>query len=177
VAVTETFWGAPDQGSGGEGRVPGGRIVNLADEVCALPNPDRERPTACSAYPWLHSGLAASRFSVAAFLSVSPVPDRFSAGQWRYRPGCPPLLEDAVARLVCETVTRLPVGDHDLFVGRILESEAGLGRALVFHDGLFGGANSAAPGRGTGPPAASVERAGPYRFSAMTRPSAFMKTR
>lgn len=37
MAIAGTLWRAPDRGSGGS-RVLGGRIVKLADAVCALPN-------------------------------------------------------------------------------------------------------------------------------------------
>jgi len=49
-----------------------------------------------------------------------------------------PVLDDVLARLTLALISHFPVGDHELVIGRVIETEqvAG-GRPLVHHDGKF----------------------------------------
>jgi flavin reductase (DIM6/NTAB) family NADH-FMN oxidoreductase RutF len=50
-----------------------------------------------------------------------------------------PIVDGALAELVCSRHARYDAGDHTILVGRVLESRAGTGRPLVHYARTFGG--------------------------------------
>jgi 3-hydroxy-9,10-secoandrosta-1,3,5(10)-triene-9,17-dione monooxygenase reductase component len=65
--------------------------------------------------------------------------DRFTGLDWELTPGGVPLLEDALATLVCEIVAEHPTGDHWIVVGRVDDLHVSpIGDPLVFFAGAFG---------------------------------------
>lgn len=68
---------------------------------------------------------------------ASPVHDRFAEGDWRSGHGGTPVLAGCCATLECATERELSLGDHVLFVGRVLVlAEAPL-PPLVFQSGHY----------------------------------------
>lgn len=68
---------------------------------------------------------------------ASPVHDRFAEGDWRKGHGGAPVLAGCCATLECATERELSLGDHVLFVGRVLAlAEAPL-PPLVFQGGHY----------------------------------------
>jgi flavin reductase (DIM6/NTAB) family NADH-FMN oxidoreductase RutF len=49
-----------------------------------------------------------------------------------------PVLEAALAWVDCRVTETLPVGDHTVFVGEVLEADAREGRPLVYYRGGYG---------------------------------------
>lgn len=72
---------------------------------------------------------------------------KFGAGtRWHRGALGLPVLDDVLAWLVLAPVSRLPVGDHALVIGQVIEARHTVGRApLVHHDGEF--VQLAAPAR------------------------------
>jgi flavin reductase (DIM6/NTAB) family NADH-FMN oxidoreductase RutF len=66
--------------------------------------------------------------------------DRFAEPtRWSAGPAGEPLLDGAVARLLCEWYTTHPVGDHWLIVGRVTGVQLGeADTPLLYHRGTFG---------------------------------------
>jgi 3-hydroxy-9,10-secoandrosta-1,3,5(10)-triene-9,17-dione monooxygenase reductase component len=65
--------------------------------------------------------------------------DRFEGQAWRLSPGGSPILENAIAWVDCLAETLVPLGDHELVVGRV--TDLGLGREadpLLFFGKRFG---------------------------------------
>ncbi|QEU96034.1 flavin reductase family protein [Streptomyces kanamyceticus] len=65
--------------------------------------------------------------------------DRFGAPtRWREGPEGVPVLDGALAWLVCRIVARVPAGDHCIVLAEVVEGDtAGEGRPLVYHQGRF----------------------------------------
>ncbi|MCF3120323.1 MULTISPECIES: flavin reductase family protein [Streptomyces] len=65
--------------------------------------------------------------------------DRFGAPtRWREGPEGVPVLDGALAWLVCRIVARVPAGDHRLVLAEVVEGDpAGEGRPLLYHQGRF----------------------------------------
>jgi flavin reductase (DIM6/NTAB) family NADH-FMN oxidoreductase RutF len=63
---------------------------------------------------------------------------------------------DALATMRCDLEKLVPVGDHDLAIGRVLDFRYAAGEPLVFHHGRFG---SLEPSFGTEPVLSEVLRA------------------
>jgi flavin reductase (DIM6/NTAB) family NADH-FMN oxidoreductase RutF len=83
------------------------------------------------------SVLSADQEGVARRLA-SREPDRFAALAWRSTGDGAVLLEEASAWLECTVEARLPAGDHDIVLLRVVELEADHGVApLVFHASRF----------------------------------------
>ncbi len=68
---------------------------------------------------------------------ASPVPDRFAEGRWRDGQGGSPVLEGACAVFECATEAELPMGDHLLFVGRVLALHETPVAPLLFRSGHY----------------------------------------
>lgn len=61
-----------------------------------------------------------------------------SETRWHHGPFGLPVLQGVMAWLVVEPVSRTPVGDHALTVGRVVQARRAVGRRpLVHHDGRF----------------------------------------
>lgn len=66
--------------------------------------------------------------------------DRFAGVDWELGPGGTPLLTDALATLVCETVAEHPAGDHWIVVGLVENIRISpVDDPLVFFVGAFSG--------------------------------------
>jgi flavin reductase (DIM6/NTAB) family NADH-FMN oxidoreductase RutF len=65
--------------------------------------------------------------------------DRFGpATEWRTGPLGLPLLEGATVHLICATTSLVPVGDHELVVGRVLQADLNQAAPpLLHHRGQF----------------------------------------
>jgi flavin reductase (DIM6/NTAB) family NADH-FMN oxidoreductase RutF len=59
------------------------------------------------------------------------------ATRWRRGAFDLPVLEDVLAWLALVPVSRMPVGDHALIVGRVVEAGHVAGEPLVHHNGAF----------------------------------------
>ena len=68
---------------------------------------------------------------------ASPVTDRFAEGEWRAGLGGSPVLAGCCATLECATEAELPMGDHVLFVGRVLSVEQTDRAPLLFQSGRY----------------------------------------
>ncbi|MCU0927949.1 MAG: flavin reductase family protein [Burkholderiaceae bacterium] len=68
---------------------------------------------------------------------ASSAPDRFAEGVWHDGTGGAPLLVGAAAVFECETVSHQDVGDHVLFIGRVLRLADAALPPLVFHGGRY----------------------------------------
>jgi flavin reductase (DIM6/NTAB) family NADH-FMN oxidoreductase RutF len=69
---------------------------------------------------------------------ASGLSDRFEGIGWHAGPSGEILLEGALAHLWCESVTRVPAGDHTLFIGKVIGGEAAEhGRPLLYYRGGY----------------------------------------
>lgn len=68
---------------------------------------------------------------------ASPVPDRFAEGDWAVGEGGAPVLQGACASFECVTEQALALGDHVLFVGRVLRLTELAVPPLVFQAGHY----------------------------------------
>ncbi|HSV81408.1 MAG TPA: flavin reductase family protein [Ramlibacter sp.] len=64
-------------------------------------------------------------------------PDKFVGVAVREAPEGLPVIDGALATLVCATNQYAPAGDHLLFIGRVLRMDRRDGEPLVFHGGRF----------------------------------------
>ena len=60
--------------------------------------------------------------------------NRFAGLAWHLGQAGLPVLDDALAHLLCRTHRRIELGDHLVIVGEVVSHEAGTGEPLVFHD-------------------------------------------
>jgi 3-hydroxy-9,10-secoandrosta-1,3,5(10)-triene-9,17-dione monooxygenase reductase component len=66
--------------------------------------------------------------------------DRFAALAWSLNRSGQPVLDEAIAWLDCEVANVFPGGDHEIVLGRVLNTrERADGAPLVFHRGAFVG--------------------------------------
>lgn len=96
--------------------------------------------------PTLPAFLAAPHFAVNVLAEAqvelsrrfaSPLPDKFAEGLWSEGLGGAPVLAGCAAVFECEQLSSQAVGDHVLFIGRVLAvSEAPL-TPLVFQAGHY----------------------------------------
>lgn len=68
---------------------------------------------------------------------ASPVPDRFAGVDWAAGEGGAPVLADCAAVFQCASDKHLPMGDHMLFVGRVLRAAEAALAPLVFQAGHY----------------------------------------
>lgn len=75
----------------------------------------------------------------AAFADPMRHDERFKVGPWRLDDGLP-VLDDAVANLLCRVEATLPFATHTIVVGVVEKVSLGTGdRPLLYHDGRYGG--------------------------------------
>jgi flavin reductase (DIM6/NTAB) family NADH-FMN oxidoreductase RutF len=65
--------------------------------------------------------------------------DKFSDATWEPGPFGAPLLEGALARLVCQRDAVVDGGDHSILIGRVIEVEFSGGRPLLYWMGGYRG--------------------------------------
>jgi flavin reductase (DIM6/NTAB) family NADH-FMN oxidoreductase RutF len=63
--------------------------------------------------------------------------ERFEVGAWD-RTGNAPILRDALASLICQTVDHMEAGTHTIFVGRPVNVQVGEGAPLLYHAAGYG---------------------------------------
>jgi flavin reductase (DIM6/NTAB) family NADH-FMN oxidoreductase RutF len=83
------------------------------------------------------SVLAAGQLGLARHFALS-APERFAGVAHHEGLGGCPLVDAAIAWFECETVSVQELGDHLLFIGRVLRCARVPGVPLVFHHGDFG---------------------------------------
>lgn len=98
------------------------------------------------ASPSLQAFRASSHFAVNVLAEeqldlsrrfASPHADRFGQGQWRPGLGQAPVLAGSLAVFECAVQNIMPVGDHVLFVGRVLRLVQRAGAPLLFAGGQY----------------------------------------
>jgi flavin reductase (DIM6/NTAB) family NADH-FMN oxidoreductase RutF len=65
--------------------------------------------------------------------------DKFSLTDWTPGPFGAPLMDGALARLVCERERVVDGGDHSILIGRVVEAELSGGRPLLYWMGGYRG--------------------------------------
>lgn len=68
---------------------------------------------------------------------AAPSRDKFEGVDWTPGVHGVPVLTNAVATLECETEKRIVSGDHEIFIGRVVQVDASDGAPLIFHRGTF----------------------------------------
>ncbi len=68
---------------------------------------------------------------------ATPSEDKFRDVSWRSGEFGSPVLMDALATLECRTEDRIRSGDHEIFIGRVLQIDQKEGDPLIFHRGSF----------------------------------------
>ncbi len=71
------------------------------------------------------------------FASKLPEREKFAGVPWRLHEGAP-VLEEALAWLVCELQETHAGGDHTICVGTVVDMHHGPGRPLVWYQGRYG---------------------------------------
>lgn len=66
-----------------------------------------------------------------------PSDDKFAGIDWRAGHHGVPVLGNAVATLECETDQRILSGDHEIFIGRVIQVDYRDADPLIFHRGKF----------------------------------------
>ena len=66
-----------------------------------------------------------------------PSDDKFAGVAWEPGYGDAPVLKDAAAVLECETVQRIPGGDHEIYLGQVRRFRNAKKPPLLFHCGEF----------------------------------------
>jgi flavin reductase (DIM6/NTAB) family NADH-FMN oxidoreductase RutF len=63
--------------------------------------------------------------------------DRFEGVGWTLGTHNVPLLEGVVAAMECEVERRVPAGDHDIFIGRLVSTQVREGEPLLHFAGAY----------------------------------------
>lgn len=66
-----------------------------------------------------------------------PSEDKFAGVAWRSGYAGVPVLDSAAAVLQCRTEQRLPGGDHEIYIGRVMDFHQREKSPLLFHKGKF----------------------------------------
>jgi flavin reductase (DIM6/NTAB) family NADH-FMN oxidoreductase RutF len=85
------------------------------------------------------SVLACDQQALAQRFATASIADKFDGVRVREAPEGLPVIEEALATLVCCIEQWSPAGDHLLFIGRVLRMDRRDGEPLVFHGGRFAG--------------------------------------
>lgn len=75
--------------------------------------------------------------ALAQRFATGGLPDKFEGVEVREAPEGLPVIDGAVATLVCALDRHVAAGDHLLFIGRVLRMDRREGEPLVFHRGRF----------------------------------------
>jgi flavin reductase (DIM6/NTAB) family NADH-FMN oxidoreductase RutF len=82
--------------------------------------------------------LRAGQVEVARAFATRGI-DRFARTGWRPGPYQLPLLDNALAWLVCRVADRIAAGDHAIVLAEPLTAEYADGVPLIYHDGRYSG--------------------------------------
>lgn len=66
-----------------------------------------------------------------------PSEDKFAGVAWAAGHNGVPVLADAMTTLECHVEDRIITGDHEIFIGRVVNISHGEGEPLLFHRGRF----------------------------------------
>lgn len=66
-----------------------------------------------------------------------PSDDKFRGVDWQPGLDGVPVLDEAAAVLQCQTEARIPGGDHEIYLGRVIDFHRTDKAPLLFHDGRF----------------------------------------
>jgi len=80
--------------------------------------------------------LAADQADVARTFAASGI-DRFATSVWRCGPYGLPVLDGALAWLVCRVVERIAAGDHTIVLAEPVVGEYSEGNPLIYHNGQY----------------------------------------
>lgn len=83
------------------------------------------------------SVLADGQQALAQRFATPSIENKFDGVAVREAPEGLPVIEGAIATLVCSIEQCSPTGDHLLFIGRVLRMDRRDGEPLVFHGGRF----------------------------------------
>ncbi len=68
---------------------------------------------------------------------AKPSEDKFSGVDWRPGHGGAPVIQNALAVLECQVYRRYEGGDHEIYVGEVIQIDSTDRKPLVFHRGQF----------------------------------------
>jgi flavin reductase (DIM6/NTAB) family NADH-FMN oxidoreductase RutF len=83
--------------------------------------------------------LAAEQEELSRRFAELPPEERFEGVAWRESAEGLVLLGGALAHIECERFADFPLGDHTLFVGRVMGGTVGEGEPLLYYRGGYGG--------------------------------------
>jgi flavin reductase ActVB len=63
--------------------------------------------------------------------------DRFDGLAWYSGPNGVPLIPGALAAMECAVEQRIPAGDHDIFIARMINAQVGEGQPLIHFRGCY----------------------------------------
>ena len=66
-----------------------------------------------------------------------PSEDKFGTIDWQTGVDGVPILNAAAATIECQTEARIPAGDHEICIGRVIRFQSANRQPLVFHQGQF----------------------------------------
>ena len=66
-----------------------------------------------------------------------PSDDKFAGINWHAGLDGVPILDDALAVIQCRVETRIPAGDHEIYLGRVCDFHSSEKSPLLFHKGKF----------------------------------------
>lgn len=84
------------------------------------------------------SVLAQDQQGLASRFANPAVLDKFDQVALRESPEGVPVIDGALATLVCRRSKHVTEGDHELFIGQVVRLDTREGEPLVFHGGRFG---------------------------------------
>jgi flavin reductase (DIM6/NTAB) family NADH-FMN oxidoreductase RutF len=94
-------------------------------------------PTFREASHFAISVLHEAQRGVADRFATRGLADKFSGCAVCMTPEGIPVIDGSIAVMVCATEDRLMLGDHVVFVGRVVRARRWEGRPLVFHSGRY----------------------------------------
>lgn len=80
--------------------------------------------------------LSAGQADLARIFATRGI-DRFTAVAWRPGPYGLPMLDGALAWLVCRVTDRILAGDHTLLLAEPVAADHAEGEPLIYHDGAY----------------------------------------
>ena len=93
-------------------------------------------PAFCQAKTFAVNVLAESQVDLSRRFA-SALPDKFAEGAWAVGLGDAPILAGCAAVFECELQQQMVVGDHWLFIGRVLRLADGVVAPLLFQGGHY----------------------------------------
>lgn len=128
---------------GNEG-VPVGLVVNSFASVSLNPpqilwsiSLDAPSRAAFCDHPGFAVNVMGSEAKASTLRFAARSRDKFDGVDWRPGVHGVPVLDQALATLECETEKRIVSGDHEIFIGRVIQVDHRDGDPLIFHRGRF----------------------------------------